>query len=381
MRSWGVAALLVLILLPAYAAGNHVDPADIHVALPRDVIMAVRTPSFADRDYLHPSSMVIGLEIDGDTRAYPIAILNHHEIVNDLVGPVPVAVTFCPLCNTALVFDRRVGEQTLTFGVSGKLFRSNLIMYDEETESLWLQVTAEAIEGPHHGAVLSVLPATVVEWGTWKATHPQSLLLDYPLPQCDFAQTTLPEITESCIDYTYNPYFDYLLNENVYFGSNFTDRILHPKAVVLGVKVGRAAMAYPYENLSEELVINDVVNGVALVVTFHNGSAKAFERGEMTFSPGEGRTMVDDGRRPWDMITGEGEAGQLPETPSVMTFWFTWAEFNEGTGVHGYREPLLLDAGSPFHFLVPVLAAAVILGVALAFMWLRRRGPGPTQES
>ncbi|MFQ5986746.1 MAG: DUF3179 domain-containing (seleno)protein, partial [Thermoplasmata archaeon] len=281
----------------------------------------------------------------------------------------------------ALVFDRRVGDQTLTFGVSGKLFRSNLIMYDEETESLWLQVTAEAIEGPRHGATLSVLPATVVEWGTWKAAHPQSLLLDVPLPQCGTTSTTTPDIAEGCIDYTYNPYFGYLLNENVYFGSNFTDRVLHPKAVVLGVKVGRAAMAYPYENLSQELVINDIVNGLALVVTFHNGSAKAFERGELTFSPGEGQTMVDDEGLPWDKISGAGGAGQLPETPSVMAFWFTWAEFNEGTGVYGFREPLLLNTGSLFHFLVPVLAAAVTLGVVLAFVWLRRRREGPTQGS
>ncbi len=380
MRSWGLALLLVLILLPAYAAGNHVDPENIQQVLPRDAIIAVRTPTFADRDYLHPSRLVIGLEIDGDARAYPIAILNHHEIVNDVVGTVPVAVTFCPLCNSALVFDRRVGDQTLTFGVSGMLFRSNLIMYDEETESLWLQLTAEAIQGPHHGDRLTVLAVTVVDWGTWKAAHPHSLLLDYPLPQCGYTRPTVPEIAEGCIDYSSNPYSEYLLSEDVFFGANFTDRILHPKAVVLGVKVGGAAMAYPYENLSRELVINDVVNGLAIVVAFHNGSAKAFERGEMVFAQEDGQYMVDGTGRRWDKMTGEGEGGQLTEVFSVMAFWFTWAEFNEGTGVYGYREPLLSDGGSPSHFLVPVLAAAVALVAIIAYVWFRRRGEGPTQQ-
>lgn len=370
---------MLALLLSGTALGDHRAEELVEV-LPRDAIPAVREPTFAAVDYLGNEEPVIGLEIEGDARAYPLRILNHHEIINDVVGYVPLAVTFCPLCNSAVAYDRRVGDMVLTFGVSGFLHKSNLVMYDEETESLWIQLTSEAVQGPLHGTQLTRVPVTVVAWGAWKESYPDSRLLDYP-STCNSQPGGGIAIIGGCL-YDFDPYEGYRLSDRVFdeYGSNFTDTLLHPKAVVLGVEVNGVAMAYPFENLSRELVINDIVNGLALVATFHDGSTKAFERGGRTFSLGEGRTMVDDEGRLWDRITGEGEAGQLPETPSVMAFWFSWAEFNEGTGVYGFREPPLSDAGSPFGFLVPVLAAAGTLGVVLAFVWLRRRGEGPIQE-
>lgn len=365
--------LLIFLLLPAWATGEHVDPGEIHEVLPRDAIMAVRTPKFAERDYLHPSLPVIGLEINGDARAYPIMILNHHEIVDDIVGEVPVAVTFCPLCNTALVYDRRVENRVLTFGVSGLLYKSNLVMYDQETESLWVQITSEAIQGPLHGVRLTLIPSTVVEWGTWKERYPNSLLLDYPLPQCDSSGSMDdPVIIGNCIDYTFDPYLEYILTEDVFYGANYTDRILHPKAVVLGVNVGGVAMAYPYESLTREVVINDEMNGLKVVVAFHNSSGKVFERGELTFRPGDGRYMVDDLEQTWDMVTGEGEGGQLKEIPSVMAFWFAWADFNKGTGVYGHREPLVSEEPVPLQLVYLATPAFLLPGVAY-YIYRRRR--------
>jgi hypothetical protein len=373
VRLWAVALVLLFVLLPARAMADHVDPDEIHEVLPRDAIIAVRTPKFAERDYLHPSLPVVGVEIDGDARAYPIMILNHHEIVNDVVGGVPVAVTFCPLCNTALVYDRRVGDMVLTFGVSGLLYKSNLVMYDEKTESLWVQITSEAIQGPLHGTKLTLISSTVVEWGTWREKYPQSLLLDFPLPQCDSSGLSEePEIIGSCIDYTYNPYFEYLLTEDVFYGANYTDRILHPKAVVLGVKVGNAAMAYPYENLTREVVINDEINGLEVVVTYYKGSGKVFERQGLTFERGEDRYMLDNLGRQWDMVTGEGEDGILKEIPSVMSFWFAWADFNKGTGVYGYREPLVPEEPFPVQAIYIAIPAA-ILPVLAIFLYRRRK--------
>lgn len=377
VKPWTFVLALSFFLFTGYVSADHVAPDDIREVLPRDAIIAVRTPKFADVDYLHPSLPVIGLVVNGDARAYPLLILNHHEIVNDVVGGVPVAVTFCPLCNTALVYDRRVGDTTLTFGVSGLLYRSNLIMYDEETESLWLQITSEAIQGPLHGARLEPLTATIVEWNAWRESHPQSLLLDFPLPQCDSSGIIEdPIIVGSCIDYTYNPYSEYILIEDVFFGSDYTDRILHPKAVVLGVTVGEVSMAYPYESLTREVVVNDTVKGLQIVVTFHASSAKAFEREGRNFHHHKGRTMIDDLGQRWDMVTGEGDAETLKEVTSTMAFWFTWAEFHEGTGVYGYREPAPSQTRGSFEPIYVIVPAISLTAVA-AYLYGTRKSREP----
>ncbi|MFQ5870962.1 MAG: DUF3179 domain-containing protein [Candidatus Geothermarchaeales archaeon] len=375
MRNEAVLLLtaLTLVALPSLAVADHVGLEDLHEVLPRDAIPAIRNPTFAEEDYLGGDELVVGLEVGTDARAYPVKILNHHEIVNDVVGGVPVAVTFCPLCNTAIVYDRRVDGQVLTFGVSGLLFKSNLVMYDEETESLWVQITSEAIQGPLHGAKLETILATVIEWNGWKARYPESLLFDYPFPRCGPSrQIDEPVIEGSCIDYDVDPYGWYVLNEEVYFGAVYDDRILHPKAVVLGLRVGSIAMAYPYEVLANDVLINDQVNGLDIVVAFHDSSAKAFERRGLTFQPDGGRYMKDDLGRKWDVVTGEGEGGQLEEVPSTMAFWFAWAEFNEGTGVYGVREPLASGERSfPLTYLA--LSAVALPGVAYYIHRRRKR--------
>ncbi|MEE9237116.1 MAG: DUF3179 domain-containing protein [Thermoplasmata archaeon] len=370
-------AALVLIGLPALVAANHVALQELREVLPRDAIPAVRMPNFAKGDYLDGRELVIGLEIDSDARAYPVKILNHHEIVNDVVGGVPVAVTFCPLCNTAIVYDRAVGGQILTFGVSGLLFKSNLVMYDEETESFWIQITSEAVQGPLHGTILERIPATVIEWNGWKERYPESLLLDYPIRQCEPSREGDVPIIEGfdCIDYNQNPYGGYIISDDVSFGGVYDDRILHPKSVVLGVKVDGEVMAFPYETLAEEVVINDRVGSLNIVVAFYDSSAKAFERGDLTFEWDEGRFMVDNFGRRWDMVTGEGVGVRLEEVTSTMSFWFAWAEFNEGSGVYGIREPLSAERQSPL-VAYTVVAALAIPAVALYF---RRRGKVPRE--
>lgn len=351
-------ALVVLLLAPGWVAGDHVPADELHQVLPRDGIRAVRNPTFTAENYLPDQDLVVGIAIGGDARAYPIRILNHHEIVNDRVGGVPVAVTVCPLCNWAVVFDRRVGDSVLTFGVSGFLFKSNLVMYDRETESLWVQITAEAIRGPLHGTVLESVPATVIEWGGWRDLYPNSLLLDYPRPQCPPGPLEEPIIAGSCTDYTRNPYVFFAITERVYFGANYSDLILHPKTVVLGITVGGVATAYPYPTLLERGVINDVVNGLPIVAAFYQISGKVFERGQRTFAPAAGRLMVDETGRSWDMVTGESEGERLREVPSKIAFWFAWAQFYEASGVYGLRAPP--ESEAPFPLLTVILLSALL---------------------
>ncbi len=147
---------------------------------PRDGIPSIDDPRFravAATDDLSANEPVIGLEINGDARAYPLRILTWHEIVNDVVGGVPVAVTYCPLCNAAIVFDRRLDGRVLEFGTTGKLRRSDLVMYDRQTESWWQQFSGEAIVGALTGRSLTLLPARLESWERFKARHPGGRVL------------------------------------------------------------------------------------------------------------------------------------------------------------------------------------------------------------
>jgi hypothetical protein len=150
----------------------------------RDGIPAIDDPSFLpvpQATALDPREPVLTYAPDGvPARAYPMRYLTWHEIVNDTVAGVPVAVTFCPLCNTALVFDRRVAGRTLTFGVSGNLRHSDMVMFDRETESWWQQATGEGIVGRHAGATLTPLVSWVESWESFADAHPDGLVMAEP---------------------------------------------------------------------------------------------------------------------------------------------------------------------------------------------------------
>ncbi|RMD64642.1 MAG: DUF3179 domain-containing protein [Alphaproteobacteria bacterium] len=147
---------------------------------PKDGIPSIDDPKFvpvSEMTELAPSEPVIGLEINGDARAYPLRILTWHEIANDTVGGVPVAVTYCPLCNAAIVFDRRIDGRAVEFGTTGKLRYSDLVMYDRETESWWQQFSGEAIVGARTGTRLKMLPARLESWQKFAARHPDGRVL------------------------------------------------------------------------------------------------------------------------------------------------------------------------------------------------------------
>ena len=212
---------------------------------PKDGIPSIDNPQFittseAD-NFLNSDSAGLGIVHEDEARFYPYQILVWHEIVNDSIAGNPILVTYCPLCATGIAFDRRVGDETREFGVSGKLWKSNLLMYDRtgnsDTESLWSQVLGEAVLGPKTGARLAVVPSDTVLYGKWKEKSPDTKVLSRK--------------TGAIRTYGIDPYGDYYSDRSVSFGATFTDTRLHPKAFVLGVEMGGKYKAYHKDALPE----------------------------------------------------------------------------------------------------------------------------------
>lgn len=361
---------LAVSLLPA-AAGDHAGSALVRAA-EKDAIRAVTEPTFdTDDPYVKDDDLVIGLSIAGDARAYPVKVLTYHEIVDDVVGSVPVAVTYCPLCGTGLVFDRTADGDTLTFKVSGLLWNSDLVMYDTATESYWSQILGEAIEGPLHGTVLDAVDALTISLRGWRDLHPETKLLDRPVPACPPGVDCrgIPEY----IDYDYDPYRIYGADPNVWYPVENEDgrAQLHPKAMVVGVRLGEQARAYAFSTLETVGVVNDAVGGTRIVVTFAEESAQVFARGPTTYTEVAGGGMEDEEGNAYDLVTGRGPAGRLDPVESLTAMWFAWFTFNPDTSLYGAaRGPEGDDMGTVGAVLS--LAAVASFGGA-AILWIRRR--------
>jgi hypothetical protein len=175
--------------------------------------------------------MILGLSIGNETRAYPVNILAHHELVNDVVGGKAILISYCPLCGTGMVFQRRLEGQLLDFGVSGLLYQSDLLMYDRQTESLWSQIKAEAVTGSLIGKRLPLLRSEMMSWGRWRKVHPTT--------------TILSRVTGHLRNYDQQPYGNYAKVRQVYFPVELDPRY-HPKLPTLGLRTQAGqARAYP----------------------------------------------------------------------------------------------------------------------------------------
>ena len=249
-RASSIAFLLNALLQGPATAGEQVrngfvlEPASIPAAEilaggpPRDGIPALDHPAtlpVAQADWRN-DERVLGVVAGGEARAYPVAILNWHELVNDTLGGEPILVSFCPLCGTGLVFDRRVAGKARRFGVSGLLYRSDLLMYDRDTESLWSQISAHAVTGPLIGKRLRLLRGRMDEWGRWRRDHPET--------------TVLSRETGHGRDYDRSPYGGYAKSSKVMFPVA-VDRRYHPKMPTLGLRIpGEGSRAYPASELA-----------------------------------------------------------------------------------------------------------------------------------
>ncbi|MBA2634477.1 MAG: DUF3179 domain-containing protein [Chloroflexi bacterium] len=316
----------------------------------KDGIPAIDEPKFlpVDRaDWLVEREPVIAVGIGDDWRAYPIQILIWHEIVNDVVADTPVTITFCPLCHTAIAFDRTLDGRVLDFGTTGNLRHSDLVMYDRQTESWWQQATGRAIVGELTGTQLEFLPVQLISWGQFVEAHPDGAVLS--------RDTGHPR------DYDRNPYPGYDVADSDPFllgDKSLIDGRLSPKVRILGLVVGDEAAAYPFPFLAEHPVLNDEVGGEPIVVVWADGAASGL--GGPTVAGGEivgaanafsrevdGRTLTfeTDAGLMRDVETGsawtfEGRAtaGELEGTQLQLLvadspFWFAWAVFRPDTRV------------------------------------------------
>ena len=261
---------------------------------PRDGIPPLDKPQFvtvAETELVGPEHAILGLEIAGEAKAYPIFILNWHEIVNDTVGGVPVTVSYCPLCGSGTAFRRDFQGKPGTFGVSGLLYNSDLLMYDRETESLWSQMLGQAVSGPRKGERLEALPVTYTTWAEWRAQHSESLVLS---SETGFRR-----------DYTRSPYGNYDENGTIIFQISFRSKAFHPKERVLGVEVAGSFKAYPFAELAKvNSPLHDQIGETEIVLNFDA-----------------------------DSRSGNVHLRNAQPLPAINAFWFAWYAFHPDTAV------------------------------------------------
>jgi hypothetical protein len=236
----------------------------------RDCIPSIDQPVFlptAEVDYLRDDDLVMTLTHKGITRAYPTRILDHHEIVNDMFGSDPVAVTYCPLCGSGLAFNRVQNGQVLDFGVSSLLHNSDLVMYDRQTESLWQQITGEAFAGKSRGSQLKTVPLSMITWENWRQQYPDGEVL------------TIEGIKSDA--YMKDAYGDYAESERLYMPVSATDARLHPKRVIYGMEIGDRAIAVDSEWLVKQGRWSNEYEGKELILSMDkNGEVDASLAGQ-----------------------------------------------------------------------------------------------------
>lgn len=277
-------------------AGASVPPAEILQGGPaKDGIPAIDQPRFIRagevRSHLKDTDRVLGVVRGGIAKAYPIRILNWHEIVNDTFGTERIVVTFCPLCGTGMAYLSQAGGKPLSFGVSGLLYNSDVLLYDRQTNSLWSQILSTAVSGPMKGARLTPVALSHTTWRDWMKRHPDTLVLSV---DTGFER-----------DYGRDPYEGYVQNPAVLFPVTGQSARYHPKEQVIGVELNGQFKAYPFVELSKthgEVV--DTVGGQTITVRFD----------------GENRTGA--------VYDASGK-----QIPAVIVFWFAWYAFHNTTAV------------------------------------------------
>lgn len=323
-----------------------VDPGEFLVGIPavdpRDRIPPIDTPRFEPieaADWLDDREPGALVQFNDEVRFYPLSILTRHEIVNDRYGDIPVAVTFCPLCNTALTFDRRVDGEALRFGVSGLLRKSDLVMWDDATTTLWQQITGEAVVGELAGTQLDIISTAIVSYGDAKESFPDAL--------------SLATDTGFGINYGANPYEAYSSSNQPFLFDDDPDPRFPALSRVVGVSVDGVDKAYPFELISEKGAVNDVLGDTPIAVLWGGetadaldsstvadgqaiGSGIAFDRtvgGQTLTLSTSGEDLFTDAETSstWNLLGQAVDgplAGEQMDTVSHRNeFWFAWASF------------------------------------------------------
>ena len=305
--------------------------------VPLDGIPAVDDPASVPADmarFMRGADTVFGVSLGGERRAYPVKVLSWHELLNDTVGGQPITISFCTLCGSGILYSA-AGEdgERLRFGTSGLLYRSNKLMFDRATLSLWSNLTGEAVLGERaaEGVVLQMLPMTLTTWDAWRHRHPDTSIMR---PDPDTARRTGYRYVEGAAD---------AQRAGVEFPVWRQSDALERNEQVYALRINRAAKAYSLAKLQAERVVHDTLGGlpIVLVVDDSSGAVRAYERGALTFdppAPGALRHLqARDGATWW--IAEEGLAPQaggdlLPRVPGHVAFWFGWYAFYPDTAVY-----------------------------------------------
>ena len=279
--------------------GLSIDPDRLNLGGPaKDGIPALVDPAVVPvgrGEFLPARSRIIVVTVNGETRGYPIAILNHHEIANDTLGGLPIAVVYCPRCDSVSVLDRRADGQILVFGVSGMLYNSNVVMYDRTDGALWSQVALQALSGPHAGRTLRHLPFTIVTAAAFAGEFPEATVLSL---QTGFYR-----------DYMVNPYAGYLVSDELAFPVEPIDERLPLKTPVIGLRVGNTVRAYPLQAVRSAL------------------------DGRVIDPVGLGQFVLEASADRIDIV-------ELPAGAAVVhTFWYAWAAMHTDTDIWASENP------------------------------------------
>ncbi len=266
----------------------------------RDGIPAISRPRFisaAQANFLDDADRILGINMQGEQKAYPVRILSYHEIVNDRFGDTAVLVSYCPLCGTGMAFLAARNGKDFDFGVSGLLYNSDVLLYDRQTESLWSQIRKQAIAGPLKGQYLKQIPLEHTSWSDWRARYPQTRVLS--------------RNTGYQRDYSRSPYAGYADSEQIMFDVSAINRRFHPKEWVIGVNINGVAKAYPFSVLSDSVrsgqhsELSDQVGGknIRLVFDAANRSGRVYAADTLL--------------------------------PSTTSYWFAWYAFHPDTLIYG----------------------------------------------
>ncbi len=262
---------------------------------PRDGIPAIDQPHFisaGNAGFLSDSDRVLGIDHNGIRKAYAVKILNFHEIVNDRFGQEAIVVSYCPLCGTGMAFLAAADDSVHSFGVSGLLYNSDVLLYDRETDSLWSQLMKQAITGPLRGQHLQQITLSHTSWKDWRNRYPDTLVLSTD--------------TGSRRNYERSPYDGYENSKNLYFPVRSMDTRYHPKEWVIGLSVGGMHKAYPFVELSRTSGdIQDRLAGKEL------------------------RIRYDSLNRTGQVFTADGR-----ELPTTISYWFAWLAFHPDSEVY-----------------------------------------------
>ena len=308
-----------------------------------------------DATWLEAGEAVFGVVINGEARAYPLRIMDWHEMTNDIVGGVPLSLAYCTLCGAGIAYDGRAPNgETYTFGTSGFLYRSNKLMYDRVTQTLWNQFTGKPVLGSLVGATdsegqplqLNLFPLVLTSWEEWVAQHPETSVIDI---NTGYSRPYKPGM----------PYGDYFSESTTMFPVWIRSSELNTKSFVYGLRIGGDRKAYQLSAIARERVVNDAVGDRPVVLVaargriqtegFHDrigpiayasgGEVRAFERGEQRFTPGDGPDLLLDATGGKWRVTEEALLGpgdeRLERINGHLAYWFGWYAFYPDTEVYG----------------------------------------------